>query len=755
MKRPRKRLAFIIIFLSAALLFLSSFFIPISVRRLDARPAISLRLEDRNGVLLREVLSEEFGRCRWVGLADISRFVVGATVASEDKHFLLHSGIDPYAVGRALLQNLTRRRVVSGASTISQQVIRNIYHFPRTLIAKLAESWLAIRLEHTMPKDAILVQYLNRVSYGNQTYGIEAASRLYFDKPSSDLSPAEAAFLSGIPISPSALNPYRNLPAALKKQKDILAKMAKLGFIDGDELDRALSEPLRLRAPRETFRAAHFCDYILGRVLGSERKNIAVVRTSLDSALEEKVEALIENHLRGLEKKGLTNAALLVMDNATGEILAMAGSRNFFDEQHDGQVNGTLSLRQPGSTLKPLTYALALEKGMTAATLLDDVATPITTGEGDFMPENSDGRYHGPIRLRSALASSYNVPAVAVLQTLGPDILYQRLKDVGFSSLKKSPDFYGVGLTLGDGEVTLLELVRAYATLARSGLYLPEKPILNVWRKDGRESHPDSSGGGRRVFSPEVTYIITHILADKDARIPTFGYNPPINFPFPAAAKTGTSKDFRDNWTMGFTLRYTVGVWVGNFDGTPMFNVSGITGAGPLFRDVMLLLEAGKTEERFCEPQAIVHAAICPLSGELSSPDCPGSIDEIFIQGTEPRKICSLAHEKSRQSLRTARPEIPAANGALVVFFPQDGDVFKLDPVLRRDFQSIRLKAAAAEGLGIEKLEFWINGKMAGATVFPYTLPWNLRPGFYTIKVRAQTKDGLIESGPVTIRIIS
>jgi len=755
-KNKQKRLLYLVLSACAILLLLfGSFYLPISQKRLNPGSVISLLITDRNGGPLREVLSDEGGRCRWVRLAEISPFLLQATLASEDRHYFIHPGVNFYAIARAFLQNLHSQKIVSGASTITQQVVRNIYHFRRNLLSKILEAWLAVRLEHTLSKPDILVQYLNRISYGNQAYGIEAASRLYFDKPASDLSLAEAAFLAAIPRSPSLMNPFRNLSAVDERQKELLGRMAKLGLIDREKMERAAGEKLGLRSAQEKFKAPHFCDYILDQITGEKRKQLSVIQTTLDYSLQEKIETLLKNHLSLLEKRGITNGAALVLDNATGAILAMAGSKDFFEERSDGQVNGALSLRQPGSTLKPLTYALALEKGMTAATVIDDVPTQFLTLEGNFAPENYDEKFHGPIRLRSALASSYNIPAVAVLQTLGPDLLFQRLKDLEFASLQKSPEFYGVGLTLGNGEVTLLELTRAYSTLAREGLFLKERSIQKCIQKDGRVFSLTPDQGQRRIFSTEVAYIITHILADKDARVPTFGYYSPLNFPFPVAAKTGTSKDFRDNWTIGYTPDFTVGVWAGNFDGKPMHNVSGITGAGPLFKDIMLLVSGRSKNHEFREPKNLVHASICPLSGKLPSPQCPGTIDEIFIPGTEPRTACPLPHNNGRMTTAALAVNPERYSSGVTVAFPQDGDIFKMDPVLRRNYQSIRLKASVGDPYGTPWIEWWVNDQKIGDCRYPLSLSWNLSPGSYTIRARALLKNGAMDSRPVKILVIS
>jgi len=727
--------------------------IPIPRIRLSPLPVLSLNLLDRDGRPLREVLSDEGGRSRWVGSPDIAPDVVRALIAAEDRRFPFHSGIDVFALGRAVGQALIGGKVVSGASTITQQLVRNIYHFPRTLPSKVVEAWLALRMEVTLSKEEILVQYLNRVAYGRQAYGIEAAARFYFDKPARDLSPSEAAYLTALPRAPGRLRPERDAAGLRRRRDAILRRMARLGFLSSDALGRALSEPVRISKNVRDFRAPHFVEYLLARLTPEERESLAEIRTTLDLILQTKIERLLDGHLRSLEKKNLSNGAVLVLENATGAVRAMVGSRDFFDEAHDGQVNGALSLRQPGSTLKPLTYALGLEKGMTAATLIDDAPSEFGSLEASFAPENYDERFHGPVRLRSALASSYNVPAVAVLDLLGPELLFRRLRDMGFSSLQKEASFYGVGLTLGNGEVTLLELARAYAALATGGLFRPERLVEAAARKDGRMQAVPDPPPPARVFSSAVAYIVTDILADHDARIPAFGYRGPLNLPFPAAAKTGTSKDFRDNWTIGYTPRFTVAVWMGNFDGAPMHNVSGITGAGPLFRDVMLLLEEPGPGLPFPEPPGLVRVGICPVSGDLPSPACPATITELFIDGTVPDDTCRHDHRGAPDSasLRVAgRTSDPVR-----IIFPADGDVFKIDPVLRPEYQTLRGQARIDARPMPKTVEWHIDGVRTAVVGPPFAWSWKLRPGSYTIHLRAIVEGKIVESRRVKIRVLT
>ena len=734
--------------LSVLVLLSTSLYLHFPKERLKPFPVVSLSLVDRNNTLLREILSDEGGRCRWIKLDEISSDLMSATVVAEDRYFFLHPGVNLLAITRALYQNIRYGRVVSGASTISQQVVRNIYRSRRTILSKIHESWLALRLDRTISKDKILAQYLNRIYYGNQAYGIDAAARLYFDKPPADLSLAEAAFLAGLPRSPSALNPYRHFRQAKERQEHILYQMFKQGYINEERYKRANVESLQLVPARKNFRAPHFCDFILQQIPQSKRWMLSRIQTTCDYTLQKKVETLVRDHIKALEKKGITNAAVIVMDNVSREILSMVGSKDFFDDRHDGQVNGAVSLRQPGSTLKPFTYGLALERGMTAAEILEDRDLYFPTPEGSYSPRNYDKKFHGMVRLRQALACSYNVPAVSLLERLGPDLLYQRLKQLGFESLKKSPMYYGVGLTLGNGEVSLLELTRAYSTLARGGIYTGEKTILKCFDTEEKEITLNEQEKSRRIFSPQIAFILTNILSDRDARVPAFGYLSPLNLPFDCAVKTGTTVDFRDNWTVGYTPRYTVGVWVGNFDATSMHNISGVTGCGPLFKDIMLLLENKKSEVKFAKAEEVIKAKICPLSGNLATEHCPGAIEDIFIEGTEPKEYCHVhTARKKPEDAPTFRMK------EFTIIFPKDRDVFKMDPILRQEFQKVKLRASIPRDMEVDRVEWRVNDHRIGDSFYPFSLYWNLRPGIYTIKAIAIKAKQRLKSSSVEIKV--
>ncbi len=743
--------------LAGAGLFAASLYLPFPGAKLDPGAVMSLRIIDRSGALLREVLSDEDGRCRWLDLDGMSPHLVRATLAAEDKDFFLHGGVSLPSIARAVWQNVRKGRVVSGASTITQQVVRNIERKPRTVPVKVAEAWLAVRLEHTLSKTGILVQYLNRVPYGNGTFGIEAASRLYFDKPCRQLDLAESAFLAGLPRAPSASNPYRNLRAALERKSAVLRRMVRAGLITSEEAGRADAEPLSLVPPAERFRAPHFCDLVLRALAPGTRYGSREVRTTLDLGLQLKIEALLRQRVTSLRGRGISNGAAVVMDNGTGDILALAGSSDYFANADSGQVNGALALRQPGSALKPFTYALAIERGLTAASIIEDAPDAFPAIDGSYEPRNYDRKYHGPIRLRSALASSYNVPAVSVLETLGPDLLYYRLKALGFDSLEKPPGHYGLGLTLGNGEVRLLELVRAYAALASGGRFRRERTVLGRTDRNGREILC-ASGKAVDVIAPGAAYVITHILSDPDARVPAFGYDSPLRLPFPCASKTGTSKDYRDNWTVGYTSAHTIGVWMGNFDGKPMHDVSGITGCGPLFRDICLLVDAGGVSRPFAEPPGLVRAVICPDSGELAGPLCPGRVTEIFIAGTEPKRCCGAHHGPEGVAPRAGETRV-AVTGTrtappIRVAYPPDGSIFRIDTVLRRQYQVVGLKASGPAAERSAGIEWWINGRRAGRARPDEGFPWNLEPGSYTIVARADRGGRTTESRPVRITVI-
>lgn len=775
--------------------------LPLSKDLFAIQTGMSLKIKDRQGILLRETLSAEGGRATWLPYDELPESIIRATVATEDKRFFAHIGVDVLALGRALWQNLLAGRVVSGASTITQQLVKMRFGYPRTVLGKLQEIWMALRLEYHFSKQEILTQYLNRVSFSNHAYGIEAASRLYFGKSARHLSFAESVFLAGLVQAPSRFNPYRNLSQAIQRQQALLGRMYERRVLDETQYELARQEEIRLVSQQTNFKAPHFCNMILERLACEVRgipgiQDISEVKTTLDYYLQERVENIAATRISELDPYNVTNAAVVVLENATGGILAYMGSRDFFNDAISGQVNGVLALRQPGSTLKPFTYQLALERFYTPATLLPDIQE-YPSAPRSFLPENYDRKYHGPVRLREALACSYNIPAVRVLETIGVEALYQRLHEFGFESLRELPSFYGPGLTLGNGEVTLLELTRAYSTLARRGIYLPERAILEV--------KPNSSfvifapQPATQKFAPRVIYLLTHILADRQAGVAAFGENTALELPFQTAVKTGTSKDYRDNWTIGFTRDYTVGVWVGNFDGSPMRKVSGITGAAPIYRDVMLALYRDHPPAPLIHtpPSGIASARICPLSGDLASENCPHGIEEFFLEGTEPTELCEMHRAywvDERDGLLT-EPNTPHSMKKVFLHFPplyqswahdrgypapptqispyarlaktqhagqerpsiritrpNDGDVYAIDPVLRREYQTLQLSAVVPPGM--TQIVWYVNGEPWETVSVPFRTAWVIRPGAHRIYAEGESRGEFVRSQEITVHVV-
>jgi penicillin-binding protein 1C len=602
--------------------------------QLDLRPQLSGWMTDRTGRPLSELLGAESVRSEWVPIEQVPGALVGAILAAEDSRFYLHPGVDPVALARAVVQNLRAGRIVSGGSTLTQQLARLVWSRPRTLAGKAAEALRALRLEAALTKSEILEQYLNRAPFGNQLYGVSAAARVYLDKSVQTLSPAECAFLAALPRAPGWLNPYRRPGPVVGRQRRILQRMGELGLLGRDEVESALRQKLDFKDTRGLVRAPHFVRYALERAVESNPGR--TLATSLDLALQEQVEGIVRHTLEGLKDRGVRNAAVVVLDTRTREVLAWVGSRDFDDVQDGGQNDGVLALRQPGSALKPFTYLVAFEGRFTPATLLADLPTNFATDLGPYTPSNYDNTFHGPVRARVALASSLNVPAVEVAQAVGSEALLDTLRNLGFDSLDKEADYYGLALTLGAGEVRLLELANAYATLAELGVWRPVRVL-----RDEAVASP------RQAVDRRAAALVLDVLSDDKARALTFGEGSVLDLPFPVAAKTGTSKNFRDNWCVGATPEVTVAVWAGNFSGEPMAQVSGITGAGPIWRQVLQVAMEGRPRLPLGEGAGLVTAAICPLSGDRPGPACPTQMEERFVPGKAPGRVCSLHREVS------------------------------------------------------------------------------------------------------------
>ncbi len=565
----------------------------------------SVEFVDRGGQPFRLMLADERRFSQPACLAEISPALLDATLSAEDKRFRHHPGVDPLATLRAIGQRRSGH-AISGASTISQQLIKLVEPGPRTLARKLREIWLALKLEQTWSKDRILIAYLNRLEYGHLRVGIAAASQFYFGKTPADLSPAEAAFLAGLPRAPSRLDPYSDLAAARARQQWVLGRMRANQRLDAAAYERARSEPLKLQPPTRQFQAPHFVDLLLRRK-GLSVPADGVVRTTLDLELNRFIEEALARNLAAVADRGAGGGAVVVMHNPTSEVLALAGSGDYF-EAGAGQVNGAWIERSPGSAVKPFTYLLALENGAEPGTVVPDVATTFATETGLYRPNNYNHRFYGPVSLRFALGNSLNVGAIRTLELGGgSEALHRLLRRCGVTSLGHPARYYGLGLTLGNGEVRLLELTNAYAALARLGVYRPARVL---------RSH--RAAAGARIAARETSWQLADMLSDNAARSASFGPRSFLSFDFPVAAKTGTSSDYRDNWTMAFTPEFTVGVWVGNPDGASMRNITGVTGAAPVMHEVMTHLHQRFGTSWYERPRDLARYSIDPLTGRGS-----------------------------------------------------------------------------------------------------------------------------------------
>jgi penicillin-binding protein 1C len=635
---------------------------------------------DRNGDLLYEISDPNAGRRTYVPLKDISPYLVAATISTEDKDFYSHGGFDPLAILRAFWQNLTSGETVSGASTITQQVARTLLFTPeergqQSYMRKVREAILSTEIERRYSKDEILELYLNEIYYGNLSYGVEAAAETYFGKTASQLSLAEAAFLAGLPQAPSVYDIYTNRDITMVRYQTVIMAMLALSSerhciyvsnasdpvcVDGPAAAAAIQEikDRTFTPPVTVMRYPHWVQYI--RTLLEQQfdpqtiyRSGFTVYTTLDPDLEDAAQQSVTAQVAALVDKHVTDGALVAIKPSTGEILAMVGSPDFYSEVNAGQINMAVSpTRQPGSSIKPFTYLAAFEKGWTPSTLIWDVPSEFPPSglpndpNPPYVPNNFDHRFHGPVTVRVALANSYNVPAVKVLQFVGvyddpntpqKDGMIAMAERMGITSLTRAD--YGLSLTLGGGEVSLLEMTGGYAVIANGGLKVPPVAISKIVDFQGNVVYQYQLPAGDQVINPDHAFLMSSILSDNSARAPVFGPNSIVNLPFQVAVKTGTSNDSRDNWTLGYTSDLAVGVWVGNADYTPMENTTGITGAGPIWAEFMTFAInrlTGGNPTPFVRPADIEEHTICTVSGTQPSQWCPSQREEYFAAGQPP-----------------------------------------------------------------------------------------------------------------------
>ena len=734
----------------------------------------STKIFDRNGNLILELTDPTdvtAGRRTHVSLSQISKYAQQATIATEDPNFYRYSvGFDPVALVRVVYYAVTERDFVSGGSTITQQVARNLLLTPeernsRSLMRKLREIVLANAVAERYSRDHILEIYMNEIFYGNQSYGIEAASETYFNKPASELDLAEASMLVGIPQSPVLWDPVTNKENTLRRQATVLRLMVQAGYITQSQVQPAEDKiaAMTFNAPANNYStlAPHFMTYVR-QVLDNDFGTDGLYRTglrvytTLDTHIQSIAEQAVKDQIAKLTNQHVDNGAAVVLNPQTGEVLAMVGSADFNSTAISGQVNVALSLRQPGSSIKPFNYLAAFEKGYTPATMLWDTKTTFTNQYGQqYTPTNYDGKFRGAVLIRSALAQSLNVPAVKTLEYVTiPDFL----KMTERVNIHFPPnDQYGLALTLGGGEVRLLDLTSGYGVLANSGVLVTPTVISKVVLPDGqvqRDYLQNNTVG--QVVDPNYAYLITSILSDNAARTPAFGANSVLKTSRPTAVKTGTTNDYRDNLTVGYTPDLVVGVWVGNTDNSEMEGVTGVTGAAPIWHEIIEKATEGSPVKDFTRPSGIIEAEICLDGGHAPSASCPANrrAKELFKQGQGPLP----ADENVERAARENNPDLTNATPApqaqtqsqIIISQPAEGSSVARGLLSIRGtvnppgFQSYQVEWGDGDNPGEWK---WISGPHLSAVVDNQITQWgieNMPAGRYTIRVTTSTSSGTL-----------
>jgi penicillin-binding protein 1C len=787
----------------------------------------SVQITDRNGRTLYELLGTDSGRHSVLSLNQIPLALQQATIATEDSSFYSNPGVDLVGILRAMWIDLQGGEILSGGSTITQQVARHLLlngsqGTDRNLHRKLRESLLAWELTRHLSKDDILALYLNQTYYGGLAYGVDAASQTFFGTQPADLDLAECALLAGLPQAPGLYNPFDNLAAAKKRQDVVLTLMEKNGYITAQQHSLAKEEPLVLSKTPYPIEAPHFVMMVraqLDQILTQDQiyqHGGLIVRTTLDLDWQHQAEAAVQQQLSELQTQGqqtlsynVNDAALVALDPHTGQILAMVGSPDYFSNQNSGAVNMATTPRQPGSALKPLIYATAFDptrpNPWTPATMILDVTTSFVTHDGQaYIPSNYDNLEHGPVLARTALASSLNIPAVKTLNYIGLKTLFDTANRMGITTLQ-NPNNYDLSLALGGGEVSLLQLTSAYGDFATGGIRHDPYAILDIHDPQGKLVYQTTPPAGVRVLDERVAWLISDILSDDAARAVGFGRNSALNVGFPAAVKTGTTSNFTDNWTIGYTPNLVVGVWAGNANHEGMRNVNGLTGAGPIWHQFIRSVLTGQPDTPFVQPPGLVQVDICALSGLLPTPACPYRRLEWFIDGTQPTQydtiykqvvidgstgrladISTPAERRSNELVYDLPPQAAnwahnnhlqllsdllngsagqanlaadnSANGAvaqspLSILSPADRAIYMLAPGFNASAQSTQIQVAAANG--ISQVDLWLDGKLlTHFNTAPYQFLWQLISGTHELWASALGADGTkVESAHVHFEV--
>ena len=759
----------------------------------------SVRIVDRVERPLYTFIDNENGRQTSLPLAQIPLALQQATIATEDKNFSQNPGVDVQGILRAFWINLRGGEVLAGGSTITQQVARNLLldadeRVQRTARRKLRESWLAWRTARELTKDDILALYLNQMYYGAMAYGVEAAAQTYFGKTAVDLTLAESALLAGLTQAPAIYNPFTNPDAAKTRQLVVLDLMRQENYITQAEHDLAVREPLRYAATPYPIHAPHFVMMVQAELdaLFSQAEIVQLggltVRTTLDLNWQEQAEHIIGEQLQrlnapadGSPSHNAHNAALVALNPQDGQVLALVGNADYFAAEIGGAINMALVPRQPGSALKPIVYAAALSPEQanpwTAASMLPDVRTIFMTHEEEpYVPVNFSRDEHGPVLLRQALAASLNIPAVLVLDDIGVATAMDLAADMGITTLGE-PDEYDLSFALGGGPVRLLDLTAAYGAFANGGSRIPPSLIVDVTDAAGNLVYTAVPPQPIRVLDERVAWLISDILSDNQARMLSFGANSILNLDRPAAVKTGTTNDFHDNWTVGYTPDLVVGVWVGNADSAPMENVTGVSGAGPIWHYFMRAALTGQPETNFTRPPGLVQVEVCALSGFLPDEDCPYRRQEWFLAGTQPVETDTfyqrvtldgrtgrLANDKTppEQQIEQLALDLPPAlhpwaraeglpllndllatggenrgeetavsANSLRLISPDPHTIYRISPALPLAAQKLRFEAVS--GTNVSQITLWLDDTPLATLIEPpFETWWSLSSGHHT-----------------------
>jgi len=777
----------------------------------------SVRITDRNGRLLYEILPEIGGRHTVLSVENIPQCLKDATIAVEDKKFYHNPGVDLTGIVRALWINLRGGETLAGGSTITQQVARNLLmsqdeRIERTLRRKLREALLAWEMTQKLSKDEILALYLNQINYGGMAYGVEAASQTYFGKPASELLLPECALIAGLPQAPGIYNPFTNPDLAKQRQVIVLGLMEKQGYISHHERVEAEITPMSYNPSPYPIEAPHFIwiikdqiDKMMSEGILSSHQSL-IVRTTLDLNTQNLAEETLKRHIEDFKRQedvsnhNVNNAALVVLDPQNGEILALVGSADYFDQSIDGALDMATSPRQTGSAFKPFIYALALDPTRphtwTPATSILDVSTTFITHDGaPYTPVNYDSHEHGPVSVREALGSSLNIAAVKTLQEVGIENTVDLAHRLGITSLTDAGQ-YDLSLALGGGQISLLELSTAYAALANKGYSTGNTSILDIHDADGNLLYTKETTPPLQIFDPSVAWLISDILSDDSARSIGFGPNSTLKLNRSAAVKTGTTTNFHDNWTIGYTPDLLVGVWVGNSGYEAMHNVTGLTGAAPIWHEVMRGLLQDHPDQPFERPDGLTQIDVCDLSGRLPTSACQHTHREWFINGTEPTQTDSyfqqiwvdtltnsLANDltpiERRSSMIALNLPIEAQTWAhdqglsllsdysqaestssqqfdqLVLLSPPPNTTYRIDPNFDPAAQQVPIEVAS--GKGLSQITIWLDGNLlATLSSPPYQAWWSLSTGEHRFWAQGLNANGeTVKSETVTITVLN